>query len=574
MAGADATNTLALGGSGSGTFNAGTLGIASELQFQSFGTLEKTGSSTWTLTGTSQFNGSTNVKAGTLLLNGSLSGSSVSVQNGATLGGTGAVGALTFAPGSIYKVKVFSAGQADRITAAGTATLSGGTVQVLAENGTYKPSTTYRILTAAGGVSGQFEGVTSNLAYLRPSLRYGVNDVTLTLEQKAAFNSVAATGNQSNVANALEALGPNNPLYKAVIGQSASGARQAFEALSGEAHASAGAAASVGASLVQTTLVNRLNTAPASSSSLRMAQGTYTAAYAADLPGKAPRTAPVPVRSFDPRRFALWGEGFGSWGKVDGSANAAGLDTSTGGFILGAEANLDQTYRLGVAAGFTRTTFDVDSRLSSGSNETVFGALYGSTSWGGLNLRLGTSLAAHDIDTQRTVLFPGFAEAVSASYDGWTAQAFGEIGYRFDLARVQVEPFVGASIMRLHTASFQEVGGVSALAGFAQNQDLGTTTLGVRAEAQISEDIPLRAKGLIGWRHAYGDVNPAALMAFAGGSSAFTVAGTPVDRDALVAEAGLEWQASQAVSLGVAYQGQIGSQAQEHALKGNFIWTF
>lgn len=47
--------------------------------------------------------------------------------------------------------------------------------------------------------------------------------------------------------------------------------------------------------------------------------------------------------------------------------------------------------------------------------------------------------------------------------------------------------------------------------------------------------------------------------------------GTPVDRDALVAEAGLEWQASQAVSLGVAYQGQIGSQAKEHAFKGSLV---
>jgi uncharacterized protein with beta-barrel porin domain len=48
----------------------------------------------------------------------------------------------------------------------------------------------------------------------------------------------------------------------------------------------------------------------------------------------------------------------------------------------------------------------------------------------------------------------------------------------------------------------------------------------------------------------------------------------PVDRDALVAEAGLDWRASDAISLGIAYSGQVGDRAQDHALKGNFTWRF
>jgi uncharacterized protein with beta-barrel porin domain len=81
-------------------------------------------------------------------------------------------------------------------------------------------------------------------------------------------------------------------------------------------------------------------------------------------------------------------------------------------------------------------------------------------------------------------------------------------------------------------------------------------------------------KGLIGWRHAYGDVRPDMLLAFAGSASAFQVAGVPVDRNALVAEAELDWQASEDLSLGVAYRGQIGSHAQDHALTGNLTWRF
>jgi outer membrane autotransporter protein len=79
---------------------------------------------------------------------------------------------------------------------------------------------------------------------------------------------------------------------------------------------------------------------------------------------------------------------------------------------------------------------------------------------------------------------------------------------------------------------------------------------------------------MLGWRHAFGDVEPEALLAFAGGASAFAVSGVPVDRDALAVEAGLDWQASDALSLGVAYSGQIGERAQDHALKGSLVWRF
>lgn len=38
------------------------------------------------------------------------------------------------------------------------------------------------------------------------------------------------------------------------------------------------------------------------------------------------------------------------------------------------------------------------------------------------------------------------------------------------------------------------------------------------------------------------DVNPMALLAFADSASAFNVAGLPIDRNALAADVGLDWQ--------------------------------
>jgi len=52
------------------------------------------------------------------------------------------------------------------------------------------------------------------------------------------------------------------------------------------------------------------------------------------------------------------------------------------------------------------------------------------------------------------------------------------------------------------------------------------------------------------------------------------VGDAPIDRDAFVAEVGLDWQASDTLKLGVAYSGQIGAQSQDHAVKGQFELRF
>jgi uncharacterized protein with beta-barrel porin domain len=66
---------------------------------------------------------------------------------------------------------------------------------------------------------------------------------------------------------------------------------------------------------------------------------------------------------------------------------------------------------------------------------------------------------------------------------------------------------------------------------------------------------------------------PKALLAFGTGPT-FLTAGLPIDRDALVAEAGLDLLVGRGTTLGVAYTGQVGERAQDHAVKGNFTYRF
>ena len=94
--GGNGTDTLRLGGTANATFNLGTFGAAS--QFREFEALEKTGSSTWTMNGSTTEIASMNILAGTLEVNGSMPNIATTVSGG-ILSGNGAIGNMTVLSG-------------------------------------------------------------------------------------------------------------------------------------------------------------------------------------------------------------------------------------------------------------------------------------------------------------------------------------------------------------------------------------------------------------------------------------------------------------------------------------------
>lgn len=77
-----------------------TFNVTASQAFGGSGGLTKSGSGTLTLTGNSTYGGATLVSAGTLLVNGSLGSSAVTVNSGARVGGSGTVGAVTVTSGA------------------------------------------------------------------------------------------------------------------------------------------------------------------------------------------------------------------------------------------------------------------------------------------------------------------------------------------------------------------------------------------------------------------------------------------------------------------------------------------
>ncbi|MCJ2009140.1 autotransporter domain-containing protein [Methylobacterium sp. J-092] len=579
------------------------------------GGLIKNGSGALRLSGNDTYAGPTLVNGGTLTVDGSLV-STVTVAGG-RLDGSGTVGGLAvlpggtvapghsigtltvagsaaFAAGSAYQVEADAAGRSDRLAVAGTVTLAGGTVQVLAQAGTYGPRTRYAILDAAGGVSGRFSGATSNFAFLTPTLRYEPTAVDLTLTRNdVAFSAIATTRNAAAVADAIQAGGPGAGAYAATVGLTTPEAQGAFRALAGDVHASAVSGSYQTAFFVREAILDRLRWGVTPGSADGPSFGDLPARYSADLPESRPPVASVPMRILDPTVVGVWGQGFGAFGGA-GGGNAFGLDRTLAGFAAGLDLRLPSGFRLGLVGGYAESALDTAGRRESAGVTGGFGGVYGGYELGPVSVRLGAVYADESLRTRRTVVVPGVSDTPSGRYGGSTVQGFGEIGYRFLVgapapavpvdaelgvpvrsAPTYVEPFVGGAYVGIHRDRFAETGGVAALTGSARDYDLGALTAGLRGQAafDLGLGLPLSAHALLGYRRAYGDVVPKALLAFGAGPS-FLSAGVPIDRDAVVAEVGLDLRLASGVTFGAAYTGQTGARAQDHAVKGNLTCWF
>jgi outer membrane autotransporter protein len=276
----------------------------------------------------------------------------------------------------------------------------------------------------------------------------------------------------------------------------------------------------------------------------------------------------------DTDRFAMWGQGFGSWGKWNGDGNAAKFDRSTGGFIAGADGAVLDTLRLGAFAGYSTTRFDVDARNSSGSSENYHAGLYGGTTWGGIAFRSGLAYSWHDVTTTRSVAFTGFGDRLKANYDAGTAQAFGELAYGVHAGPVAFEPFANLAYVNLRTDGFTESGGAAALTSASSAIDGTFTTLGLRASSSFMlGTVNATAKGSLGWRHAFGDTTPLSTFSFGSGSP-FIIAGVPIAQDATVLDLGMDFNVTPDTVLGVSYGGQFGSGMTDQTLRANFSAKF
>ncbi len=556
--------TMTVGGDNTSTTYSGELG--------GDGTLIKNGSGTITFTGVSASTGAITVNGGMVVMNGSTT-ASVNLNAGGMLGGSGSIGGLAvaaggvvapgnsigtltvngnvaFNAGSIYRVEADAAGASDRINATGTATITGGTVDVQAGAGTYNPTTTYTILNATGGVTGAFAAVTSNLAFLTPSLSYDPNNVFLTLTRNTVtFQSVAITPNQIAVSNMLDPVFAASPggdlgaVNTAITGLSAERARAAYESIGG-------------ASIVE---LRRANVAFARGFGDTLdARIRQPAAARIALAGPA-----TPVSQQDERGF--WIKAGANGYKADGDGNAFGNTVRGGGVTLGVDASLSRDAVAGVAVSYGKGRLKFDGITDNGQTRNVAVGAYGQYASGPWTFKGIAAYSQGDNEMNRNVSFGAISRTPSGEFDSRSGTVYAEAAYNIPMQSYRLRPLAGLSWTHARQDAYSETGaGALNLNVAGETTDSLRSLIGVKTLHSAGN---LRIEPRLVWSHEFGDLNTPlqAQLSGAGASGNFAVSGVRLERDLLTAGLTLAGSVSKGTELFVDLQADGNSRQTAYA---------
>jgi T5SS/PEP-CTERM-associated repeat protein/autotransporter-associated beta strand protein len=502
------------------------------------------------------------VLGGTATIGGLTANAGSTVAPGYSPGTISVNGAVAFNAGSVYAVDVTPSGQHDLITATGPVTLSSqAQVTVHATPGRYAARSTYAILTTTATVTGRFGGVTSDYAFLKPSLSYDAQNVYLGLtSNERRFTDFARTRNQFALAAAAQELGMGNRVFDTLMTLGEGQVSRAFQRLEGEGHASLN-------TVIQQQSVYLRDAVGARLQQSESGDDALTAAARATGPK-------VQSVEGDPSR-ALWAQAYGGFGRRTGTGNAGAIANSAGGMLAGLDVGVGDAVRVGVLGGLGRSHVDVPTRDMTGSFANYDVGLYGSARLGAVSLRGGLSQSWHEVSATRAVVYPGMSASDSVHGLARDVQAFGEVATEVGLGSVQLQPFASLAYVGIDARKVNERGsGGTALSGTVRGQDVTYTTLGTRAATTVTwGDAVLTPSVRLGWQHAFGDLSPQARFAFAGGRP-FDVIGVPVVQDMAVLGTGLAYNLSERAKIQVNYTGQLAPRATQNTFTAEYALEF
>jgi outer membrane autotransporter protein len=273
--------------------------------------------------------------------------------------------------------------------------------------------------------------------------------------------------------------------------------------------------------------------------------------------------------SAGPAASGLWVRAHGLFGQVSGDDTGTGahdLDHATGGVMAGYDWALSEMTLVGVGAGYSHSTVDLDEVEQEGEIDSFRIAGYGGTRMGALSVRGLLGYAYHDNETERHILIGGFDRTAEGDYVGHELSAAGEVGYLMQLGGVGLEPMAGLAVTHLSDESYEEEGaGGAGLEVDGRSTTSLRSTLGARVRLVEASAVSLGAS--IAWAHEWADTDRVFEAQFLGGGTAFQIQGAEVSRDSALIGAALGLALGSGVDLTLGYQGQFGADDTAHGLE-------
>jgi uncharacterized protein with beta-barrel porin domain len=560
-------NILSLGGSSDASFDLATIATTAPasytgtVQYYGFSGFAKTGSSTWTLTGSTTSSTAWRVDGGTLLVTGSLANAAISINSGGTLDGSGTVGSttvnsggtlaastlgsgltingdLTFASGSTYLVTLDNSGASGLTTVNGNLSIaSGSTLKLASVAGTYTAGTSYTIATYSGTESGSFSSINYSMAYVTPTVSYSGGTVSMVLNanssfQTSGFTLVTSTSNQQALSGALNRIyaAGGNTLTSTLLTASDSEARSALSAMSGDLVGSVSSVASANIHGAQDAIGQRLAAVDmsAAGSAVTLDSDPW---IAVSLAQQRQSTSDTGASGYIDHSTAIsfghdhaltseWLAGFGFAANSDALTyrDVRASERSDGG-----QASLYLRYRPEAANYFVKAVASYGAWQNVLSRQLTLGTLSGATR-GKFNVNSASLYAETGM-----LLTPTFAA-------------------------LHLEPYTGLFVARMHRQAFSEStqsgSDAFALTYGALTSTETSTVLGLRLRPQqpdngAADATPWSWNADLSWRRRLGADKEAIKVAFVNAADyAYSVQGSTGARDMLRLSAGASYALS------------------------------
>ena len=543
VAGCSITGDIELGGAADVMTLSGTTGSTTlNDDLINVETITQTGG-TWDIEGNIIDPCDFTVTGGTLVMNGI--GTETLLTNGPAglLMGTGTVLNLynygTFKPGnsidtfhvlgdyvnyagSNLEIEINDAGECDRIEVGGTATLEGGTVNVLAESGNYTDDMRYTFLTAEDGVTGTYAGVTDNIPNLTALLGYGTDYAEIYFIRDATNGEVYAS-------LATVGIESNEQFLRTIARRLRS------------------------RDVCRTTCCCPCDCCDKSCASCCSSCGCRS-------------------------DWTSWAEGFGGGASIGGNGDISGLNYSLGGLAFGMERQLNDITFLGVAGGYTNAYTSLDARNDRGTIDSGNVALYAQRSNGRQYL---TGIAAYGYNSyavNRELSLPTLNFTPHSSFGGSNFSFYTEVGSLFNARRaIQIQPYAALEYIQLHENGFSESGsGAIDVVSGGMTADAFRSFLGTRVVANFTTRANrlMVLEGRVAWRHEFLDEERILDGTFGPNQVAFSAVGANVDRDVAILGTGLNCCLSDHTQLFANYDILTSNNYTAHAGTGGLVFTW
>ena len=516
-----------------------------------------------------------------LLSKGDVLNLPVTVSSSGAFGGPGTVnGNVNFLSGSTLLAQGNNTAattlpaNTQGLTVNGNVTFGTNTTVQLTANSVFLPGQTYTLISTPTGTTisgaGNLTADTSQTANLMTQTREAFSvagDPALQMQVTANFANAANTPNQKSVATAIDTTanagnyGQNGValLTGLIANNTTATAPATFNALSGE-----------GITGQQQTALNAGNVF----ASTVLGQATFWSGEGNDIFGMKDGGSlkDAPEALIGHARF--WAAGFGQYATLDGQASngSATLTSHSSGVATGIDFQATPNLLVGLAGGYSDSSFSVQDRATSGTVEGAHVGLYGVERWGAFYVA-GTADYAHYYNTtDRFVTGLGATQEERGKFssDEWLARFEG--GYKYVWDGVNVTPFAGFQVGQLSNAAFSETGVGGAVAGLnvaSQTVDSDKTFLGIQFDSKaVIYGWTLTPYARLSWEHEYNvDRSITASFLSLPGAS-FTVYGPAAAQDVARLNTGFKLNVTQNIAVFGSFDGEFSNRGDVYTGMG------